>query len=449
MSYILKHCVPLAMLWRLHMLKTLRTRLAKICMLITATILATMSLISLGILEEQFNAQQYTLIENHLNSIVFRLQTEKSISHTFLSKLEATNQLLINIEDNGIPLLFKGNTPSITPRAQLFSEAIAIAEDTYHFSSSTLYASTLDIPKVSFEFQTPHHEHYLAIMGTFSSDSGHFRLILLKNMKSMNHYIGLLRWLFVGLTIIGFLLLGIFSFWFSGHATRPIELAQKKQTDFIAAASHELRSPLAVIHTNTSALALNANQETLRFTTSIHNECTRMKHLIDDLLLLANMDAKHWSIQTTPTEIDTLVLDMYECLIPLSKQKNLIFNVILPDDLLPPLMLDNERIRQTLSILLDNAFTYTPAGNKVSLVLTSSPHVLTISVIDNGPGITEEHKPYIFDRFYRVDSSRHDKNHYGLGLSIAYEMMQLHHGHLTLQDTPGGGCTFSLIFPIK
>ena len=268
-------------------------------------------------------------------------------------------------------------------------------------------------------------------------------------MQSMDRYIGFLRWLFVGLTIIGFLLLGIFSFWFSGHATRPIELAQKKQTDFIAAASHELRSPLAVIHTNTSALALNANQETLRFTTSIHNECTRMKHLIDDLLLLANMDAKHWSIQTTPTEIDTLVLDMYECFIPLSKQKNLIFNVILPDDLVPTLMIDNERIRQTLSILLDNAFTYTPAGNKVSLVLNYTPHALTISVIDNGPGIAEEHKPYIFDRFYRVDTSRHDKNHYGLGLSIAYEMMQLHHGQLTLQDTPGGGCTFSLIFPLK
>ena len=110
------------------MLKTLRTRLAKICMLITATLLAMMSLISLGILEKQFNAQQYTLIENQLNSIVFRLQTERSISHTFLSKLEATNQLLIKIEDNGIPLLFKGNTPSITPRTQLFAEATTLAE---------------------------------------------------------------------------------------------------------------------------------------------------------------------------------------------------------------------------------------------------------------------------------------------------------------------------------
>lgn len=431
------------------MLKTLRTRLAMICMLITATILTMMSLISLGILEKQFNAQQYTLIENHLNSIIFRLQTEKSISHTFLSKLEATNQLLIKIENNSIPLLFKGNTPSVTPRVQLFAKATTIAENTYHFNSSTLYTSTFDMPKISFEFRSPIHEHYLAIISNFSSDTGHFRLILLKNMNSMDQYIGLLRCLFVVLTIIGFLLLGIFSFWFSGHVTHPIELTQKKQMDFIAAASHELRSPLAVIHTNTSALALNANPETLRFTTSIHNECTRMKHLIDDLLLLANIDAKHWSIHTAPTEIDTLVLDMYECFIPLSKQKALIFNVILPDDLLPPLMIDNERIRQTLSILLDNAFTYTSAGNKVSLILTRSPHILIISVIDNGPGISEEHKPYLFDRFYRVDTSRHDKNHYGLGLSIAYEIMQLHHGQLTLEDTPGGGCTFNLIFPIK
>ena len=161
------------------------------------------------------------------------------------------------------------------------------------------------------------------------------------------------------------------------------------------------------------------------FRSSIQSECTRMKRLVDDLLVLANIDATNWSIQRTPTEIDTLVLDVYESLIPLSKQKGLLFNVILPDDILPPFMLDGERIRQILSILLDNAFAYTPAHGKVSLVLKTTSHHLIVSVIDNGPGIPEEHKAYIFDRFYRVDTSRHDKNHYGLGLSIAFEIMTL------------------------
>lgn len=70
-----------------------------------------------------------------------------------------------------------------------------------------------------------------------------------------------------------------------------------------------------------------------------------------------------------------------------------------------------------------------------------------ISVIDNGCGIPDEHKPYIFDPFYRVDKNRHDKEHLGLGLSIAYEIIQLHHGALSLYDTPGGGCTFVIQLP--
>ena len=274
------------------MLKALRLRLATICMCMTATILAMMSFISLGILEKQFNNQQYALIENHLNTIAFRLQTEKRISHSFLSELEATHQLLIRIEDNGIPLLFKGNTPSLTSREDLFAKAVNIAEDEHHFSHSALFTSTLAIPKVSFEFRSVKNEHYLAIIGDFSSEISHFRLLVLQNMQGPDQYIFLLRLLFVGLTIVGFLLLGVFSFWFSGHAIQPIEHAQKKQRDFIAAASHELRSPLAVIQTNISALSLNTEEDPLRFTTSIQSECTRMKRLVDDLLVLARSEER-------------------------------------------------------------------------------------------------------------------------------------------------------------
>lgn len=431
------------------MLKTLRKRLATTCMLITATILATMSLISLSILEKQFTSQQYTLIENYLNTIVFRLQTDQSISHTFLSELEATNHLLIYIEDNDVPLLFRGNTPSMTPRSQLICISKNLAETKYHFTSSTLYTPTLEIPKVSFEFKTDEKEHYLAIVGGFSSEVGRFNLVILKDMKIADHYIFMLRFLFVMLTIIGFLLLGIFSFWFAGHAIKPIELSQRKQTEFIAAASHELRSPLSVIDTNTSALQYQPDSTDAHFINIIHKECSRMKRLIDDLLLLAHTDAHQWSIQTTPVEIDTLLLNVYELFVALSKQKDLMFNIVLPETAVPTLNIDQERIEQALTILIDNAFAYTPKGGKVSLVLRVKKEALCIDVIDNGPGISVQHQPHVFDRFYRVDTSRHDKTHYGLGLSIAYEIMHLHKGKLLLTDTPGGGCTFTLCFPLK
>ena len=72
---------------------------------------------------------------------------------------------------------------------------------------------------------------------------------------------------------------------------------------------------------------------------------------------------------------------------------------------------------------------------------------LEIQVIDTGIGISKTDQEHIFDRFYQGDRSRHEKNHYGLGLNIAMEIIQLHHGKLSLTDTPGGGCTFTISLP--
>ncbi len=257
----------------------------------------------------------------------------------------------------------------------------------------------------------------------------------------------LTRLLFILLTIIGFILLGVFSFLFAGHAIKPIEQSQKKQTEFISAASHELRSPLAVIDTNTSALRFEKESINAHFTDIIRKECHRMKHLVDDLLLLATTDAHNWSINLCPTEVDTLLIEVYETFLNHARKKNFIFNIVLPEEMVPSIQVDRERLQQTLTILLDNAFSYTPHNGKISLVLSIEKDYLKIDVIDNGPGISDAHKPLIFDRFYRIDPSRHEKEHYGLGLSIAFEMIRLHKGKLTLKDTPGGGCTFSILLP--
>ena len=431
------------------MLKALRKKLTLICALATAAILSLMSLLSLGIVEKQYKAQQNTLIENHIATLVFRLQTENVISHPFLSELEATHHLIIAIKYNNRPLLFNGRTLTHGSRHEIITLAQELAETKYGFNDHAFSTATHKIPSTSFEFYSPYKDHYFAQLTNLSISNNIYSIILIKDLSYDDAYLLRLRLLFILITIISFVLLGFFSFWFSGHATHPIELGQKRQREFIAAASHELRSPLAVIDTSLSALQFEAESSNAHFTAIIHKECDHMKRLIDDLLLLANFDADNWTIQLKPTEMDTFLIETYEHFRGLSKEKGFQLTINLPESAVPVLRIDQERIQQTLAILLNNAFTYVPPGSILTLALLLQKDVLCLQVIDHGLGIPDAHKAHIFERFYQVDSSRHDKNHYGLGLSIAYEILLLHKGKLLLSDTPGGGCTFTLHFPLK
>lgn len=148
--------------------------------------------------------------------------------------------------------------------------------------------------------------------------------------------------------------------------------------------------------------------------------------------------------------------------------KGLRFEIELPDEGINPIRCDAERIRQLLSILIDNAFSYTPKGGRICLSLaTETPAFLSdslndkkyrntaqrqklyLSVIDNGPGIPDDQKDAVFERFHRLDTARRDKAHFGLGLCIAKEIVQLHHGQILLTDTPGGGATFTVVLDHK
>lgn len=99
-------------------------------------------------------------------------------------------------------------------------------------------------------------------------------------------------------------------------------------------------------------------------------------------------------------------------------------------------------MEQVLSILLDNAVSYTPPGGAISLSLKLEPDKVLLGVSDNGDGISDEEKEAVFDRFYRCDKSHKDKSHFGLGLCIAHEIVRMHKGKLWIEDTPGGGATF-------
>lgn len=152
-------------------------------------------------------------------------------------------------------------------------------------------------------------------------------------------------------------------------------------------------------------------------------------------------------MQKEECEADTLLLNFYEAFEPLAKEKGYFLTVFLPDKKIAPVRCDSDRIRQVLSILLHNAFCYTPPGSRIRLSLSETAENLLLSVSDNGPGIPDDAKPHIFERFYRGDAAHSSSSHFGLGLSIADEIMRAHNGRISISDTPGGGAAFTLTLP--
>ena len=171
----------------------------------------------------------------------------------------------------------------------------------------------------------------------------------------------------------------------------------------------------------------------------------RVSSLVNDMLTLSQSDTHRFSIQKVPIELDTLLMNSYESFVPLAQEKSLSFSVELPEDVLPPCNADPERISQVVSILLHNAISYTPGHGAITLSLAIHRDKFHIIVTDNGIGISDEDKKKIFDRFYRAEKSRSMKDHFGLGLSIAHEIVKAHGGSIAVSDAAGGGSCFTVV----
>ena len=148
------------------------------------------------------------------------------------------------------------------------------------------------------------------------------------------------------------------------------------------------------------------------------------------------------------TNVDALLIEAWEQFCESAKKQHIQLNLNIEDHY-PRIPCDAERIGQVLSILLDNAITHSAPGQSIEMGARVQPKQLVLSVTDHGPGIPDGEKEKVFQRFYSGDPSRTDKSHFGLGLSIAREIVKLHHGAIRLRDTPGGGCTFEVCLPME
>jgi len=225
-----------------------------------------------------------------------------------------------------------------------------------------------------------------------------------------------------------------------------VEKNFKAQKQFIADSSHELRTPLTVIRGNLDLLKRNPDpRNQIESLQAIERESERMRRLVEDLLLLAQSDARQ-SVEMLPLQLDTLVLDVYKDTRVLADARHQTLKLGHFDPVAAEG--DAERLKRVFLNLVDNAIKYTPEEGTITISLFQGKKWARIVVADNGIGIAEKDQPLIFDRFYRVDKARNrGSGGTGLGLAIVKHIIEAHSGRITLESEAGKGSTFTIWLP--
>ena len=248
------------------------------------------------------------------------------------------------------------------------------------------------------------------------------------------------------LAMAAFFFVGLF---LSSLALRPVETAWKQQRQFVADASHELKTPLTVILANTGIVlahpsdTVSAQSKWLEYT---QEEARQMKGLVEDLLFLAKSDAARQEFQTAQVDLSELVQG---CLLPFEPVA-FEAGVRLDAQVDPGLILtgDEAQLRRLVRILLDNGVKYADAEGAVSLTLTRQQDKLRLTVRNTDAPIPPEHLPHLFERFYRADAARNRaQGGYGLGLAIAKAIVEHHRGRISVSSAVESGTVFTVLLP--
>jgi two-component system OmpR family sensor kinase len=229
-----------------------------------------------------------------------------------------------------------------------------------------------------------------------------------------------------------------------------IDAAFRGQKQFVADASHEVRTPLTVM-TSELELALEHAadprvQQSLRICLS---EVERLTRLAEGLLLLARLDAGPPRTQWRPVRLDEVLAECVRRMSAAAAAKRITIGADLPDPV--EILADEDHMVRVFSNLLDNAVKYSPPGSVVTVTLDLTPGVpreAVITIADNGTGIPAPVLPRIFERFFRGDEARGDGSGNGLGLAIVEQLVQLHGGRVSARSTPGEGSIFTIALPV-
>lgn len=424
------------------MFRRLHIHMTLFSTLVTGTILCLMAAACLLITENNIRQNHYTIFTNNAYSCVSYLESQNVLSHRWMQQVQNNYGIYMQIQDGDQSLFFDQlhRSPALQ---DIFATAREESKNSQELDLDGFFGSQI-LSEVAI-FKIP---GYYACTARIPKDEGFLNAVFLYSLETQSGQLKHLRLVFLAAVVAAISALSVFSWFFTKKMIRPLEKSRKEQNAFIAAASHELRSPLAVIQSSLSAIPHGEPDQARHFISISLEECKRMSRLIQDMLSLSRSDNHTWVLEAAPLEIDTLLLETYEKYQQPAREHKKKLLITLPEESLPLCTCDSQKIAQILAVLIDNALSYVPEEGTICLSAEKEPGAIAISVSDNGPGIPDSEKDSVFQRFYRRDTSRNDKQHFGLGLCIAREIALLHHGSLTISDTPGGGATFTLKLPL-
>jgi signal transduction histidine kinase len=245
----------------------------------------------------------------------------------------------------------------------------------------------------------------------------------------------------------------------AAHAAMAIDNARlyekaqqaiRAREDILSFVSHDMRNPLMGILLTTETMLKGARVEgerrkAWRQLERIRRGVQQMRHMIDDLLDIAAMDAGRLTVSLAPCPVGRLLEDVLAVLGPIAGEKGLALRV---DPSSEPIVVraDRERVIQVFSNLIGNAIKFTPQDGTITIAARAAGGKALLSVSDTGPGISPVVRPHIFERFWQADEAARKGR--GLGLYIAKALVEAHGGAIWVDSLPGGGATFSFTLPL-
>jgi two-component system phosphate regulon sensor histidine kinase PhoR len=220
--------------------------------------------------------------------------------------------------------------------------------------------------------------------------------------------------------------------------------------DFVANASHELRTPIAAVRSATETLldgALVDPRAAARFVDIIGRNAGRLQSLVEDLLELSKLESNEFKLKREPVELSKVVPIVLALFRERADKKGVRLAAEMPAEL-PAVEADARAVEMVLSNLVDNGVKYCASGARIVVSAAESDGRVRLVVSDTGPGIPAEHLPRVFERFYRVDAGRsRELGGTGLGLSIVKHMVEAMRGKVSVESTVGAGSTFTVSLP--
>lgn len=400
------------------MLKRLRKKLTLLSAALVGCVVLLCCVLSFFLVRNQVIREKDAAFRLTAQRIEMEWQTDGALTATWLEAALSEGEYHAALWENGIPLRY-----AVTEPEQ--------AEALLRLSNGTVYYLT---------------DNWRCGDLSFSFARGERRICIWQSRAEEQKELIRLGLVFGLLTLGSLALVGMLSWIAAGKSVKPAQEAMDRQDRFVADASHELRSPLTVL--KSSLGQLRENPDLAQHDVPImEKQVDRMQGLVENLLMLTGSAASQEEL-LAPVSPDTILIEFVDGMLPIARKAGVRLQLQLPDAPVPQVLGNEALLYRLLSILTENALRYAPQGTDVTLALSLASNACEISVSDHGPGIPEDEKKKIFDRFYRGSTSRTDSEHFGLGLSVAAQIAKLHYTQIRVLDTPGGGADFRFQLPV-